>query len=134
VADLESKILARELGRLGGFGARWAAQRLPSVPFETHFELDDSLTIAANTVEELVTKIGKRIPELEFDASRGLFNVVVGSGHLNLNPTILRIQLRALGPRTSVSVSAVAKEGAIKQHSARSAVERIKDILLRETP
>jgi hypothetical protein len=134
VADLESKILARELGRLGGFGARWAARRLPSVPFETHFELDDSLTIAANTVEELVNKIGKRIPELEFDASRGLFNVVVGSGHLNINPTILRIQLRALGSRTSVSVSAVAKEGAIKQHSARSAVERIKDILLRETP
>jgi len=134
VADLESKILARELGRLGGFGARWAARRLPSVPFETHFELDDSPAIAANAVEELVTKVGKRIPELEFDASRGLFNVVVGSGHLNLNPTILRIQLRALGSRTSVSVSAVAKEGAIKQHSARSAVERIKDILLRETP
>ena len=134
MADLESKILARELGRLGGFGARWAARRLPSVPFETHFELDDSPAIAANAVEELVTKVGKRIPELEFDASRGLFNVVVGSGHLNLNPTILRIQLRALGSRTSVSVSAVAKEGAIKQHSARSAVERIKDILLRETP
>ena len=84
MADLESKLLARELGRLGDFGARWAARRLPSVLFESHFELDDSLTIAANTVEELVSKIGKRIPELEFDASRGLFNVVVGSGHLNL--------------------------------------------------
>jgi hypothetical protein len=134
VADLESKILARELGRLGGFGARWAARRLPSVPFETHFELDDSLTIATHTVEELVAKIGKRVPELEFEASRGLFNVIVGSGHLNLNPTILRIQLRALGSPTSVSVSAVAKEGLIKQHSARSAVEKIKGILLREIP
>jgi hypothetical protein len=59
----------------------------------------------------LVAKIGKRIPELELDASRGFFNVVVGSGHLNFNATILRIQLRALGSRTSVSVSAVAKEG-----------------------
>ena len=95
-ADLEFKILAREICLLGGFGSRWVARRLPSVSFETHFELDDSLSIAANTVEGLVAKIGKRVPELEFEASRGLFNVIVGSGHLNLNPTILRIQLRAL--------------------------------------
>ena len=42
MVDLESKILSRELGRLGGFGARWAARRLPNVPFETQFEIEES--------------------------------------------------------------------------------------------
>jgi hypothetical protein len=132
VADLESRILARELGRLGGFGARWAASRLPSVPFETHFELKASPIEAATAVEGLLTKIGRRIPELESDANAGLFHAVVGSGHLGLNPTIVRIQLQPLESRTSVFIRAVAKEGAIEQHSARSAVERIKAALAGE--
>lgn len=53
----------------------------------------------------------------------------VGSGdsaRIYVKNCEMRIQLSALGSRTSVSVSAVAKEGAIKQHSARSVVERIK--------
>jgi len=132
VADLDSKILARELGRLGGFGARWTAKLLPSVPFEMHIELEESPLVTATIVESLLTKIGRSIPELTSDASAGLFSAVVGSGYLNLNPTIVRIQLRSLESRTSIFIRAVAKEGAIKQHSARSAVERIKAALLDE--
>ncbi len=39
MSDIESKILVRELGKLGGIGAKWAARLLPSVPFESIFEL-----------------------------------------------------------------------------------------------
>ena len=134
MADLESKILARELGRLGGFGARWVAELLPSVPFETHLELDESPIVAATVVEKLLSRVGRCIPELTSDGSAGLFSGVVGSGHLNLNPTIVRIQLKPLESRTSVFIRAVAKEGLIKQHSARSAVERIRAALLGEVP
>jgi hypothetical protein len=135
MADVESEILVREIGRLGGWfgggiGARWAARRLPSIPFETNFELQDSLSGAASAVEALLTKIGRRVPELESNTTAGLFHAVVGSGHLNLNPTVVRIQLQPLESFTSVFIRAVAKEGAIKQHSAQQAVERIRAALV----
>lgn len=134
MGDLESKILVRELGRLGGFGARWAARRLPNVAFETHFELKESLIVAAGIVEGLLTKMGRRIPELASDPNAGLFYAVVGSGHLDLNPTIVRIELQSFESRTSLFIRAVAKEGAIKQHSARTAVEKIRVALVGEAP
>jgi hypothetical protein len=84
MAGLKSKILSRELGRLGGFEARWAAGRLPSVPFEMQFEIEESSVVAATIVEGLLTKIGRRIPELESDASPGLFHLPWLSFHLGL--------------------------------------------------
>ena len=32
MADVESQIMARELGKLAGIGAKWVARFLPSVP------------------------------------------------------------------------------------------------------
>jgi len=130
VADLESKILARELGRLGGFGARWVARFLPSVSFETQLEIEHPPNVTAKKVEGVLTGIGRRIPELDSDPSAGVFNAVIGSGHMGLNPTVVCIQLRSLGARTAVSIRAVAKEGLVKQQSARSAVERVKTAIL----
>jgi hypothetical protein len=123
--DIESKILARELGRLGGFGARWVARFLPSVSFETRLEIEQSLSATVKNVEEMLTNIGRRLPELESDPHAGVFSAVIGSGRLNLNPTIVCIRLRSWGSRTAVSIRAVAKEGLIKQHSAQGAVERV---------
>jgi hypothetical protein len=43
--ELVSLVLNKEkldADRLGGFGARWAARRLPKVPFETQFEIEES--------------------------------------------------------------------------------------------
>ena len=129
MVDLESKILARELGQFGGFGARWIARHLPSVSFEAHFEIGESSIVVASAVERLLTEVGATVPELVFDAGIGRFGAIVGSGRLNLNPTIVLIQLESVESRTSVFVRAVAKEGLIKQHSARSAVEQIKATL-----
>jgi hypothetical protein len=136
VADTESKILARELGRLAGFGAfgaRWAARRLPNVPYETQIEIDETLTAVAIRVESVFAKIGKPIPELKSDVNLGVFYAVVGSGHLNLNPTIVHIRLRSFEAKTFVSIRAVAKEGLVKQHSAQLAVERVRASLVGET-
>jgi len=123
--DIESKILVRELGRLGGFGARWVAGFLSTVSFETRLEIDESLNDTAKKVQELFTNIGRRVPELDSDPHAGLFSAVIGSGRLNLNPTVVYVRLHSLGPRTGVSIRAAAKEGLIKQHSARAAVERV---------
>jgi uncharacterized RDD family membrane protein YckC len=135
VADTESKILARELGRLAGFGAfgaRWAARRLPNIPCETQIELDETTAAVAKRVESVLTKIGKPIPELKSDVNLGVFYAVVGSGHLNLNPTIVHICLRSFEENTFVSIRAVAKEGLVKQHSAQLAIERVRASLLGE--
>jgi hypothetical protein len=125
--DLESEILARSFR--GGFGTKWIARRLPNVSFEARFEIEEPTALIAGAVDRLLTTFGKPVPELVFDASIGVFGAIVGSGVLNLNPTIVLIQLESAGPRTTVFVRAVAKEGLIKQHSARSAVERIKAAL-----
>ena len=129
LSDIESKILARELGRLGGFGARWVAMFLPSISSETQLEIEQSSSATAKSVEKILINIGRRIPELDSDPTAGVFNAVIGSGRLNLNPTIVCIRLQPLGWRTAVSIRAVAKEGLIKQHSARAAVEKIKAAL-----
>jgi hypothetical protein len=120
MGDIESKVLARELGKLGGIGARWGARFLPTIAYETEFTLpssDDASNIAASSL----TAVGKPIPELPSVPAEGTYYALVGSGRLNLNPTVLRIKVRG----QSVSIRAVAKEGAITQHSARLAVERL---------
>ena len=119
MADLESKVLEREIGKLGGFGARWSAKLLPNVAHETKFSLPSAEPIAAVVAASLAT-FGKPIAELPSAPSAGVFYVLVGSGHLDLNPTIVHVKVDG----TSVAIRAVAKEGAIKQHSARLAVER----------
>ena len=107
---------------------------LPSVSFETQLEIEQSSSVIARSVEEMLANIGKRIPELDSDPDTGVFNAVIGSGHLNLNPTIICIQLRSLGSRTAVSIRAVAKEGLIKQHSAQVAVDKVKAALKAAQP
>ena len=120
MADVETKILSRELGKLGGFGARWSAKLLPSVAHEVELTFPSGEHIATAVASSLAT-LGKPIPELPSVPAAGIFYALVGSGHLNLNPTILRVRVEG----QSVAIRAVAKEGAIKQHSARLAVERI---------
>jgi hypothetical protein len=56
-------------------------------------------------------------------------SVITGSGSANLNPTIVVIAAEACPTGSRVSVHAVAKEGLIKQLSARKAVERVGELL-----
>jgi len=121
MADVESNVLVRELGKLGGFGARWAAKRLPNVAHETNLTLNSGSEHLSSVIAASLGALGKPIPELPSTPSAGLFYSLVGSGHLNLNPTILRVKVEG----NLVSIRGVAKEGAIQQHSARTAVERV---------
>ncbi|MEZ5463568.1 hypothetical protein, partial [Dokdonella sp.] len=114
MADVESKVLERELGKLGGFAARWSAKLLPNVAHEAEFRLNPSER-ATSVVASSLTTIGKPISELPSVPARGIYYALVGSGHLNLNPTVLRVKVEG----QSVFIRGVAKEGAIKQHSAR---------------
>jgi hypothetical protein len=133
MADLESKILARELGRLGGswggrLGARWAAQRLPSIGHESRFVVSIPPEAASREIGDFMHGFRRPVPEYPSDTAAGRFSAIVGSGHLNLNPTILHVQIQAAPKGLAVTVRAVAKEGTIKQQSAQKLAERIEQL------
>jgi len=98
MADIESKILARELGKLGGAGAKRVARFLPSVPCETALDVPASPADVQATGLSVLREIGRADPELPE------LSVICGSGRLNLNPTIVSLTIvpRDGGARVSV--------------------------------
>ncbi|HKR58173.1 MAG TPA: hypothetical protein VJS64_00465 [Pyrinomonadaceae bacterium] len=72
---------------------------------------------------------GYAAPELESSPEQGTVAVIVGSGHLNMNPTILSMHLARSTEGCSVRIRAVAKEGLVPQHSAQKLVRRVEDAL-----
>ena len=125
MAAVESKILARELGRLGGVGAKWVARFLPSVHFETTLDIPASPEDAREAGLSVLREIGRADPELP------ALSVICGSGHLNLNPTVVSLVIAPFERGARVSVRGIAKEGLVKQDSARKAVEKVRDLLQR---
>ena len=125
MSEVESKILARELGKFGGVGAKWVARFLPSISFETTFDIPASSEDALQVGVSVLREIGRADPDLPE------LSVICGSGHLNLNPTIVSLEIALLETGARVSVRGIAKEGLVKQDSARKAVEKVRELLQR---
>ena len=121
--DVESKVLEREIGKLGGSGARWITKLLPCVAHEIKFDLP-CCEEAASFVASSLSSFSQPIPELPSIPAEGTYYALVGSGHLNMNPTVIRVKIEG----HTISIRGVAKEGLVKQHSARRAVERFEQI------
>ena len=125
MANLESKILARELGKLGGLPSRWIAYLLPNVSFKTSIEISAPFTKVRATVVSLISRAGRTDPDLPE------LSIITGSGYMNLNPTIVTFAVTPTDSGASVSIHAVAKEGLIRQKSAKKVVERMINLLLK---
>jgi hypothetical protein len=125
--DAASKILVSELGRLGGIGARIAARFLPDVSHEELYEIASPVEDTRAAAAALLAEIGTS------RAALSDHSVVCGSGHYNLNPTILSVTVTPSASGASVHVHAVAKEGALKQDSAKKAVDRFVSIFTERT-
>lgn len=127
-AELESRILSREIGRLVGpvigIGARWAARRLPCVASERSYAtvVPTHALIAASlqVLRDLETRRVK-VPAAE---NEGEMVSLIGSGIKNMNPTLIRVAIVDKSPGSSLRIRAVAKEGAVHQSSAELALER----------
>jgi len=117
------------LGKLGGFGARLAARFLPSVLYDASFELSASAGAVTARALSMFNEIGQPVAALRNQPEQGLLAAVVGSGRLNLNPTLVQVRIEPAGSGSKVTIRAVAKEGLVRQDSAKQAVERIKDWL-----
>lgn len=136
VSKIEEDILVKEIGKLGGFfggfGARIAARRLSTeeheMPIQIHVDAVEARAITSRVLKNLRARADSMLDSSEMT---GGISAIVGSGHMNLNPTIVRIQFcEASASTTIVLVRTLAKEGLIKQNSAEKAAERIKNLLL----
>ena len=129
MSQQEAEILARELGKLGGFGAKWAAKRLATVEYEGSLELHGTVQDIAHRVVAVVLPIGSAIPEFPVQPEQGQYSLLVGGGTAGLNPAIAHVHIDGSGPHTRVIVRAAAKEGLVKQKTAEGVVKRIESLL-----
>ncbi|NJK91366.1 MAG: hypothetical protein HC904_05750 [Blastochloris sp.] len=136
----KDKILSKEIAKLGGFGGLGGgiggamggalASYIASVflPTETEsleitlpFRAEDALQLSASAL----TKIGTLFSPCDPGPTPVLY-AKVGSGFLNMNPCVVSIEvIFASEHETKLHISGAAKEGLIKQQSAKKAVNRV---------
>jgi hypothetical protein len=121
--ELFSKVLAHELGHLGGVGSKLVARFLSNIHYEVRIDVAAPPDEVRPFIAALLANIGRPNPLLPDSF------VVCGSGHANLNPTIVSAEVAPFGAGSQVVIRAVAKEGLIKQGSAKKAVERVSELL-----
>ena len=126
----EDQVLVREIGKLagflGGFGTRIAARRLPVEEAEDLLVVDAPLTSVSGNVLLILQSIGRMTDEFASEKTTDTISAIVGSGHMNLNPTIVHVRfIESSDQSTTISLRALAKEGLVKQQSAKRATERI---------
>lgn len=129
ISNAESAVLAREVGNLGGLGAKWVARFLPAVEFENQIELNCEPGVAIRLVVELIGALGRAIPEFHSQPESGKLSLLVGGGIGGLNPTIVHVRVEPWGAKSRLVVRAISKEGLVKQRTAEGVAERIKSIL-----
>lgn len=98
----------------GGIGARLGAKMISVQNFQQTVELKLS---NAEIINLLTSKFDNKPPELLQNGSQ-MFKKVTHSGFLNMNPTVII----AIVTNSSVLIVGAAKEGLIKQQSAKKAV------------
>jgi hypothetical protein len=137
-SELESKILRRELGKLAGpiagIGTRWAARRLPNVAHEMSAHAQISAEELFRASSSVLRELGKKHPDLLTADAPNETSAIVGSGIMNMNPTLVRVTVSEEVLYSLVHVHAVAKEGAIPQRSAELAVEKFMAALCARLP
>jgi len=119
------KLLEKELGDIGGPGARSVARRLANNVFEVAFEVGLERAHVLEALSRAVDRLGRVITREETDGDASI-RAVVGAGLLSKNPAIVDIRITKLDmTRSRVLISGVAKEGLIRQRAGEGAVRKI---------
>ena len=109
---------------LGGLGARTAARMLRTFVHEEKLEFELPSERIAQIIQDLAETLGRAVPELPAQRDPLVLHFVAGSGALRLNPCLVRISLISVGHNSSVVIRGAAKEGLIRQATAKQAVQR----------
>ncbi len=151
--NFQDQILVNELGKIGAFsgsipdlltgdslnaisgsvagrlGAKHGARFLKSMSYNSKLEYPQNIQSSMEKIASILVNTGKLINTSELLATPHL-TAVVGSGALNMNPTIVCVEFIPIQPNsTSINIFGTAKEGLIKQRSAEKAVKRIVGLL-----
>jgi hypothetical protein len=119
------RILARELGRLGGPLARLVALWMPQNVGEERFEIGLPLEPMRARVRALLARRGQ-LTELSATEAAGGLSAIARSGIGGLNPAIVTVWTSSRGAdRTAVRVRGVAKEGLVKQRGGEQIAREI---------
>ena len=134
MSELEEKVLVREIGKLGsffgGFGARRAARMLPTQIYESTVEVNAPAGTVMGVILEILENMGRVTYEFRNESTVNRISAIVGSGHMNLNPTIIHASIISSSKTlTKILIKGIAKEGIVKQQSAEKAVKRMADQL-----
>ncbi len=126
MTDKENDILAREIGKIGGFGSREIAKRLPDNTYEVRTEITAPPKLVLETAFDILSQLGNVIDNIESTSELPTICAVVGSGFFNLNPTMVTIEIGVTSDTlTQVSIHGTAKEGLIKQRAGEKAAKKI---------
>ena len=124
------RILATELGRLGGAGARLVARWLPSDTGEETIGLDVDRAALGPRVAALLATIGRPVELTDGDGATGV-SAVTGSGRLRLNPAVVTVWITHADDGARLRVRAVAKEGHINQRGGQQVAREVAAALRR---
>lgn len=118
-------LLARELGRLGGHGARWVSRFLPTNIGEDALRCPCSPDVARRVLESVLSQLGEIEPEPL--GGPDSISAVVGSGYGGLNPALVTASVDEKDSGCEILIRAVAKEGLIKQRGGEQAAAQVKE-------
>ncbi len=122
-------ILDRELGRLGGFSARWVSWLLPSNVGERVLRHRCKPAVARQLVEAVLRELGPIEPE-PFGGPDSI-SVVTGCGYGRLNPAMVTVTILEDDSGSEFQVRAVAREGLFKQRGGEQTAAEVADALAR---
>lgn len=146
----DDDILARELGKVGELGGKigglltggsangkaaglgsslgpqFVAKFLPTETCTEKLALKISPEKALKLGFSVLMKLGELQPENDIKPPYPLLKAVIKSGFLNMNPAVVYLEiLEGDSAGCEVTISAAAKEGLIKQHTAAKVVQRV---------
>jgi hypothetical protein len=122
----EHDLLVRELGKLGGIGARFTARFLSINVGEVTRTFPVPVPVVERACQRLIA--GSQL--VDEPPVPGSIRAIVGAGSLNLNPTVLTISITAESPLgTRVHIRGAAKEGLVKQRAGEQVAVRFSKAL-----
>jgi len=117
--------IASFISKSGEFGTKWAASKLKTFEYRESFIDDKPISKSLEYSILLLSSMGEILNPSD-DFSEPVLTAVIGSGSMNLNPTIVIMQYVAIDEdHTEIHITASAKEGLVKQKSSEKAVKKI---------
>ncbi|MBN1912690.1 MAG: hypothetical protein JW818_23410 [Pirellulales bacterium] len=128
VGELGGRIGGGAAGAIGGaMGAKFAAKFLPTEQHRHEMTVGRDVAAVLTAVTSFLAKEGRIADDAEAGTSTcPKISAILKSGFLQMNPTLVHVEVIAAEANAcTLLVSAAAKEGLIKQHSAEKAVRRV---------